>query len=647
MEIIDKIKNNIEYIIELKANELERVLIYASDKYYNSDTDVISDELFDTLKDRLEKIKPTSKFFKQIGSPILKINQDRKKIKLPYYMGSLDKIKQESTILLNWLNEYSGPYIISDKLDGVSALLYKQNGKCYLYTRGNGTIGQDITHLIPYVINKNVLLGSIENGYAIRGELIITKQDFIKINKIMANARNAVSGLVNSKISSINENIATITSFVPYAILYPEMKQGEQMVMLKEMKFETVYYECHQKITIEKLSKILLERRKNSIYEVDGIVIIDGSNKYTIQKENPKYGFAFKQVMDDQIAIVDVIGVIWQTSMDGYLKPRIEIKPVSLTGVTITYVTGFNAKYIIDNVIGPGSKLKLVRSGDVIPYILDIISKATNGQPDLPNVTYRWNDTNIDIILDDINDNANKNVTVRKLDHFFKTMEIKYISEGILTKLVEAGYDDIKKILTAPIKDIEKIKGIGTKLFTKIINSANEKMGNTTLYTLMASSRSFSRGFGERKIKLITDKYPNILNNKWTNDEFIENIKNIDGFDIKTATQFVDNFQTFINYYNELNEIYDLSYLTKIKDIKNDINSNNLFNGKTVVFTGFRDSELEKKVIDNGGKMGTSVSSKTHLVVCIDENENSSKIKDAKKHNIKIITKNEFMALFN
>ena len=117
--------------------------------------------------------------------------------------------------------------------------------------------------------------------------------------------------------------------------------------------------------------------------------------------------------------------------------------------------------------IGPGAKIKIVRSGDVIPYILEVTSGAK--EPQLPEFPYKWNSTNVDLILSDENDNNGKQiVTIKLMVHFFSTIGVKHLSEGIITKLVEKGYDSVDKILKGEKSKLSKIEGIGEKMYDKI-----------------------------------------------------------------------------------------------------------------------------------------------------------------------------------
>ena len=127
----------------------------------------------------------------------------------------------------------------------------------------------------------------------------------------------------------------------------------------------------------EYLSEILIKWRDEYEYEIDGIIVID-DKLYNRITGNPLHAFAFKMIISEQIAEAKVVNVLWTPSKDGYLKPRVQIEPITLGGVKIEYATGFNAKFIVDNNIGLGSLITIIRSGDVIPHILSVVVHPTN-----------------------------------------------------------------------------------------------------------------------------------------------------------------------------------------------------------------------------------------------------------------------------
>lgn len=185
------IRNPIDNAKIISVSKLEKYLRKLSALYYNTSNSPVSDSIFDTLKEILEERDPDNSFLYEVGAPI-----ESNKVKLPFPMGSLDKIKPTTGELERWTKIYKGSYELSDKLDGISALLYKKDD-VKLYSRGDGLFGQDITHLLKYV---NIDLSAFPNNNAVRGELILSKKNFEKIKKDdpkIKNARNIVAGVVN------------------------------------------------------------------------------------------------------------------------------------------------------------------------------------------------------------------------------------------------------------------------------------------------------------------------------------------------------------------------------------------------------------------------------------------------------------------
>ena len=206
---------------KISNQQLAKVIEYANDKYYNSDDEIITDEIYDILREQLIKRDPKNTILKKIGAPIL-VN----KVKLPFWMGSMDKIKPDTNVLSRWIQKYKKPYNISDKLDGTSGMFHffkkDRKWKTRLYTRGNGTYGQDISHLIPYLfpnIKQNL---PDEQELCVRGEIIMSKKNFKKYD--MKNSRSLTNGIVNSK-KNINVSIIKDVDFVVFDLVEPRTKK--------------------------------------------------------------------------------------------------------------------------------------------------------------------------------------------------------------------------------------------------------------------------------------------------------------------------------------------------------------------------------------------------------------------------------------
>ena len=215
---------------------------------------------------------------------------------------------------------------------------------------------------------------------------------------------------------------------------------------------------------------------------------------YKRTSSNPEHSFAFKMVLSEQIAETLVLDVIWNPSKDGYLKPTVQIQPVFLSGAEINYVTGCNAKNIIDNGIGTGAKISIIRSGDVIPDIKEVLISTEPTLPNISNDEYSWNSTNVDFVLNDLS--LNKDVQIKIITKFFKTIKVDGMGEGIIKKLYESSFDSISKILAMTFEDFINIEGFQDKLANKIYTNINNSIKTVSLSELIVTTNIFGRGFG-------------------------------------------------------------------------------------------------------------------------------------------------------
>ncbi|ARF10245.1 NAD-dependent DNA ligase [Hokovirus HKV1] len=635
---LENIKNDPKWAYNVSIDKLVKTLRYFSDAYFN-DVPLISDELYDSLLAILEKRDSNNPFLNEIGA-----KPTKNKVHLPYPMPSLNKIVMDEKKLDNWLSKYSGPYVLSDKLDGVSGMLFKDGDNINLYTRGNGLIGTDISYLIEYFFNKNTLK-NLPDKIAIRGEIIMTKNNFAILQKNITtkndteykNCRNTISSLITS--DTLKPELLKKTSFVAYSIVYPIYKMEQQLKLLETYKINHVDWKKVKDIDINALKEYLNIRKSESQYDIDGIVIVDTSDTYNIPNKNPDYAFAFKNndILESATSIVTKIE--WSYSKDSYIKPTVHIKPVELESATVSKATGHNAKYIVDNKIGPDAEIEVIRSGSVIPYITKTI-KGTKAQlPNIPEKDYKWTSSGIDlkyigndkIILDEIATKFNT--------FFFESIGVKYLSEGIISKLVSLGYDTQIKIINANKTNLYNIDGFGTTLINKIYANIVKALNTVPLETLMAASGKFGRGLGKKKIKLILNKYPDIIYKKWSKEEYINNIVNIKGFDTKTGTRFYNGIIKFKEFYDELDLTTNIkSRLDNIK--KDDTKKEQIFKDQNIVLTNTRDKDITQFIENSGGSIKSTVSKNTNLVIY--GKPDSSSYNKAKELNIKLMSVEEF-----
>jgi NAD-dependent DNA ligase len=270
----------------------------------------MNDNEYDLIIERIKFLDPKNKYLKKIGS---EIETKKQKVKLPYFMGSMNKIKEEQ-IIENFLNKYEKGFCISDKLDGISALLVigKENK---LYTRGNGIIGMDISHLLDKI---NIDVTGIDNGVSIRGEIIITKKNFKKYEMKMANARNMVSGIINSKKIQETHDI----DFVAYELIEPWKNIKKQFQFLNNTKLKIVNHFFVDTFTKNDLIKYLIKRKSDSDYECDGLIVSFINPLSRSLEKNPEYAFAFKDSDLNDTVNVQVLQVEWNISKENgiYIK---------------------------------------------------------------------------------------------------------------------------------------------------------------------------------------------------------------------------------------------------------------------------------------------------------------------------------------
>ena len=617
-------KEGIKILENASEDDLANMIDAANNAFHCQGKPLMTDNEYDIMREFMEKKYPKNAALEEVGASV-----EKNKVQLPYEMWSMDKIKPDTGILETWMKKYKGQYVLSCKLDGVSGLYTTEGDEPKLYTRGDGKVGQDVSHLIPYLQLPGL------KGVVIRGEFIIPKQLFDdKYASKFSNPRNLVAGIVNQKTK---DSKMKDIRFVGYEVIkYPQHVNGivpsVQMKLLEEMNVETVQNKTLDHLTNDDLSEVLQNWRSSYTYEIDGIIVAD-DNIHPRTSGNPKHAFAFKMVLSDQVAEAHVVDVLWSPSKDGYLKPRVQIVPVKLGGVTITYVTGFNGSFIETNKIGIGAVIMLVRSGDVIPYIKSVSVPAE--KPKMPDVKYIWNETHVDIMLKDKSQDST--VLEKNITGFFKGLEVDGLGAGNVTKIVNAGFDSIPKVLHMSKDDFLKVEGFKEKMAEKVYNSIKDKVTNASITKIAAASNTFGRGFSDKKIELILNEYPSVLSESKPD---IEKIQKIKGIESKTANAFVEHIDDFKNF---LKECKLESKLKKTKIVAKKVDESHPLFEKSIVITGFRDKTLEEKLKNVGAKLGSSVNKKTFALLVKDKDETSGKTEDAKKHNIPIMVFDEFM----
>lgn len=578
-------------------------------------------EITDAVYDLIESVIAQNEtgWAPAVGAPVGKM-----KVKLPYQMWSLDKVRAGEGTVAKFALKKPGPYVVSDKLDGLSIeVIYDHPNPIKAYTRGDGIIGQDISFLAPHL-----RLPSYRGKLALRGEAIMPKGKFDATwAAAFKNPRNLASGVLNRK--GVHEAIADI-DVVFYEVLAPAGVLSTQLAKLKALGFNVVPHKIVPKITDAALSSMLKMRRAKTKYDIDGLVVMQ-DKKHTKTAGNPEYGVAFKEEGEANLAQTKVVRVEWNASRHRMLKPRIEVEPVDLSGVTVKWVTGHNAKNIFDNKIGPGAIIELTRSGEVIPYVKSVLKPAR--LPQMPDVPYEWNASKVDILLPE--EHQSSDVEVKRIYNFLSAgLGVEHLAAGLIERMYAHGINTVEAFLRAKPEDFLRVRGIKNTLANKVYDQIQKGARSADLARVAANSGMFGRNFGDKRMELITQKHDLYELAALNPLQVKAKILQIRGFSDTTAEQFADNLRAFIRWVKKL----PIKFVerTAVRP------SGKKLVGQTVAFTGFRDKALADVIAAQGGTASDSLTAAATILLVKDKNSGSSKIEKAKARGIPIYTADEF-----
>ena len=236
-----------------------------------------------------------------------------------------------------------------------------------------------------------------------------------------------------------------------------------------------------------------------------------------------------------------------------------------------------------------------------------------------------------------------KQLERKNITGFFRGIGVEGLSTGNIKRIMDAGYDSVPKIIKMNMTDFLQVDGFKEKTATKLYNGIREKIEAASLVTIMSASNMFGRGFSEKKIELIMESYPSVLLSNETNANKIARISAIKGMAVKSAEAFVERIPDFIDFIKEAGLVKKLS-----QDIseKKEIDQSHPLFGKSVVMTGFRDTALQEKLKNVGAKLGSSVSSKTFVVLVKDIDEDTGKAAEARNLGVPLMTPTEFSSKY-
>lgn len=590
------------------AAELVQKLRAASAAYYNTGTPLMDDNAYDGLVEHLRQLDPTHSYFDEVGAPV------EGAVTLPHPMPSLDKIKPGEKQLARFLQNPGG-FVLSEKLDGLSALW--TGGKLYL--RGNGLLGQDVSHLVPLGIK-----GLGKGVKAVRGELILPRSQGVAL------ARNWVNGQIHQNSPAAAE-ISKI-HFVAYEIMGSPMKRSGQFQFLEGNGFEVPWFTRVDTLTEAQLATALQQRRQQSPYDTDGIVVgldLAPKSESTAKKaKNPKDCVAFKMPLEDQSATTTVRAVLWAPSAQGYIIPRIQFDPVKIGSATIEFCTGHNARMILTNRVGPGAKIVIRRSGDVIPK-LDTVLEPTVAS--FPTEAWVWDgDEATAVHIKAVGSSAA--IVIARLHHFLKTLEIPGAGPAAAKALQEAGIVGPASLLATPTEKLSAI--LGPKTGASLYANLRSALQSVTEIRLMQASSVMPRGVGDTKLTSLFAVQPDPR--KWAS------VTAPDGWTTDSYTSFLTEFPNYVEWRSkELGGIpYPIMSAAPAVPVVP-------AEGKFVCLTGFRDAELEKKAGSKGYKLVTVFTKRVSILLVPDGAvKESEKVKAARIAAVPILSRSQFVAQY-
>ena len=625
--------------VSSRAEELEALIRYHKDLYYNGVPE-ISDAAFDALEDELRDLKPASKALR-VGAP----PKARRKITLKYQLPSQNKLKSDESIA-RWAEKHPGRCVVWAKMDGVSGLVeYDENGEVLrISTRGDGVTGQDVTANMLDKVPAKVTVPEM----AVRGEFIIPKSKFV--DAWGSNARNTVSGLINAERVVKNAGSYKAMQFIAYEVRNPVSAPSDAIEILDANGFKIARHEtCPPELSVENLSAVL-RRWRDYDYDHDGLVVAHDKgypevNSVVKDVKNPTWSFAFKGA-PSEVAEVRVGKVLWKVSKNGMIKPTVELAaPVRLMGVNVSRATGHNLAYIKRNRIGPGAIVRVTRSGDVIPHITGVVKMAPAGS--LPPIPYKESASGIDAIADDAS--ASK---LPKVVFFAKSLGIMGLGERVVTKLFEAGVTREPGDLFHS-SESELASVLGAKVAAKVWLEINRVRAEADYETLAVASGLLGTGIGVRKMRAVTSEVPAVTRGRVPSEDEIRKA----GLGKETAARMargIARVQVWMKRYGlerpqagvrkvpepALGLAYEASGRGRVAEFVNNGFKGELV-GEHVVFTGFRDAALEKKLAESGAEVSGSITKKTTtlLVKALATGEMaSSKVRKARSAGIQIVT---------
>lgn len=651
-------------VIEKRIQELTEIINKANHDYYTLDNPTITDQEYDRYMEELQRLEEEYPQYKKVDSPTQRVGSEVisefKKVTHEIPMLSLGDIFNEDEII-----EFdekvkkvvpNPKYVAELKIDGLSVSLLYRNGELVrAATRGDGVVGEDITHNaktikdIPLKIKQPI---DIE----VRGEIYMSKASFKKLNENganFANPRNAAAGSVrqlDSKVAA-SRNLSNFIYHLPDPEDYNIHTHYDALNFMKELGF-TVSPNNKKVNNIDELMDYInywTKERPNLPYEIDGIVIkvndLNDQKKLGYTARCPKWAIAYKFPAEE--VLTKVRDIIFTVGRTGQVTPSAILEPVRVMGSLISKATLHNEDYVVSKDIRVGDTVSIKKAGDVIPEVVRSLPERRVGTEKKFEMIKNCPMCGSSLIRKD-DESAyycmNEHCPARwqeKLIHYTSrhALNIEGFGDRIIEDFYNLGfiktYEDFYT-LDNHKEDLMELEGYGSKkvnnLLTEIENSKNLSL-ERLLFGLSI------RHVGQKTADILARNFKNIDNLMNASVEDIAAIKDIGMTIAKSVAKFFseERNKELISHLKEFG--VNMYYLKETSD------QETLFTDKTFVLTGslerFTRDEARERIEALGGTVSSSVSRKTDVVVA--GSEAGSKLTKAEELGITIWNEEEFI----
>ncbi|UQS85727.1 NAD-dependent DNA ligase LigA [Apilactobacillus apisilvae] len=662
--------------LKKEYSELKDQLNLWSRQYYYNDQPSVEDSVYDDNYRQLQILETQNPNLITSDSPTQHVGSqtlpgfDKVHHEIP--MLSLGDVfsKQELAEFVNNLNKnYSQitEYNCELKIDGLAISLRYQNGKLVQgSTRGNGTIGEDITNnlktikSIPHKLTRPI---NIE----VRGECYMPKESFAKLNEqrerdgenVFANPRNAAAGSLRQLDSKVTAS-RNLSTFMYNVANYDDLNTNTQSGLLSELKYlgfniNPTYEVVKNMYDINNYIDKYTGQRDNLSYGIDGIVIKE--NNLELQKEIgatvkvPKWAIAFKFPPEE--VETKLKNIEWTVGRTGVVTPTAIMDPVQLAGTIVSKASLHNSDYLEEKAVRVGDTVKLHKAGDIIPEISEYIpsKRPKNLEPYIiPSKCPSCGDELVhldgEVALRCINPKCPAQLT-EQINHFASrnAMNIDGLGPKIVQQLFDKGFlDDTASLYKLNRDELETLDKFGSKSANNLLTAIDNSRSNSMERLLFGLG---IRHVGAKAAKIISKHFKSIKSLASAKIDDISSINTIGNTISKSIVTYFKNPEA-----NKLiQEFEELGINMEYKESQ--LNSSNIessfFNKKTIVLTGKLSQMSRPKAVswleNHGAKVTSSVSKNTDLLIA--GKDAGSKMDKAQKLNLLIWDENKFIDEMN